>query len=220
MIRVILPNPPAHYIADVKTPGESFIRAIPNPKAHEWEGKDFWRFIHDDLYAGLKGICVYCSSWSPRIKSDLYSEHHTSIDHFIPKSRSPIQAYAWKNYRLCRTRLNRRKGVHQDVLDPCNINDGTFRIEFTTFLIEPLKTLPLPIQDRIRQTIERFELNKDRDYVNERIRVIQTYTLDQVSLDQLRQKYPFIAQQIVSQDFDVNYKSKLRDIFKSRNFRI
>src|SRR5438128_10978898 len=109
MIHVTMPAPPAHYVPDVQRPGEAFIRATPSPPAAQWSAHRYWQLIHDDLYNGLRGICSYCASWSPRRSAN---DDHTSIDHYVPKNRVPRRAYAWTNFRLCRERLNHRKESH------------------------------------------------------------------------------------------------------------
>jgi len=216
MIRVTLPLPPAHYKADVKDPGEAFIRAVPRPTAEQWDSHRFWQLIHQDLYDGLKGICCYCASWSPRRSR---GDDHTSIDHFIPKGKVPGLAYAWSNFRLCRERLNNRKKGHFDVLDPCGIQNDVFVIDFATFRVEPRGTLPQQVARRVTETIERLGLNSDRDYVNERSRIVRAYSLDQITANYVNERYPFIGQQMASQNFDANFKAKWRAFFLRTNIR-
>lgn len=216
MIRVTLPQPPGHYEADVKERGEKFLRGVPNPTAAQWDQHRYWNLIHDDLYGDLRGICNYCASWSPRRSR---GDDHTSIDHFMAKSRVPRLAYSWPNFRLCRERLNNRKKHHGDIVDPCGIRDGVFVIDFDTFQIKPLHSLPAPVARAIRDTIDRLELNTDRDYVNERIRVIRAYSLDEITINYLKDRYPFIAQQISAQDFDAQFKERWRAFFRTRNIK-
>jgi hypothetical protein len=216
MIRVTLPTAPANYEVDVSRPGEAFLRAVPTPTPAQWNQHRYWNLIHDDLYRGLRGICNYCASWSPRRSA---GDDHTSIDHFIPKSRAPRLAYSWKNFRLCRERLNNRKKHHSDIVDPCGIRDGVYVIDFDTFQIKPLYSLPQQVARKIRDTIDRLELNTDRDYVNERMRIVRAYSLDEVTMNYVKDRYPFIAQQMSIQDFDVQFKERWRSFFRGRNIR-
>lgn len=211
-----LPLPPAHYNTKVRGRGEAFLRRNPTPSSDAWDKHAYWREIHDDLYQGHGGICVYCASWTPRRLSPASGIDHTSVDHYLPKSTSPLRAYDWTNFRLCRTRLNNRKDVFTDVLDPCCIADGYFMLEFTTFLIKPTPGLQAEIETGVRSTIDRLQLNIDNAYVNERITVIREYSLGQLSFSQVESKYPFIAQQLQAQDFDTRYRTRMQEYFRSQ----
>jgi hypothetical protein len=213
MIRVALPPPSANYVAQVKVLGEAFLRRTPNPTNAEWKNHNFWRAIHDDLYAAHAGVCVYCASWTPRRSSAPHIDK-TSIDHYIPKSVDPIQAYAWANFRLCRSRLNHRKANFRDVLDPCKISDDWFFLDFATFRIEASTAgLASQTKSRVKATISRLQLNSDPDYVNERIGVIRGYSLDRIAMAQVLARWPFIARQMRAQQFDTIYKPRLRTYF-------
>jgi hypothetical protein len=213
MIRVDLPGSPVHYTSKVRTPGELFLQATPIPSNPDWQKHNYWKEIHEYLYQALRGICMYCASWTPRRRDAARGLDSTSIDHYIPKSAAPERAYDWDNFRLCRSRLNHRKGNFVDVLDPCSIANGWFTLDFSTFLIQPTSDLEPAIGTGVRSSIERLQLNTDPDYVNERIAVIRLYSLDKVDLPQLTVRYPFIGHQILHQDFDVRFKPRLRDFF-------
>ena len=215
MIRVTLPSAPAHYRTSVRIPGEAFLKHNPSPSNKDWSNHAYWRKIHHDLYKGHRGICVYCSSWTPRAKHSPRGLDHTSVDHFVPKSLAPKKAYEWSNFRLCRTRLNHKKDNYLDVLDPCTVTDGWFIIDFTTFQIRPAPGLPQAVESSVISTIDRLQLNVDNDYVDERIAVIREYALDRLSLPQLQSKYPFIAQQIQTQNFDMQFKVRFRAFFRN-----
>lgn len=212
MIRVTLPRAPAHYFPLVKTPGEAFLKITPSPAAAEWQANRYWRAIHDDLYAGHNGICVYSASWTPRRRASGLIDY-TSIDHYVPKAADPSKAYEWGNFRLCRSRLNHNKDQHRDVLDPCAITDGWFVLDFTTFLIRPAAGLESGIEAAVRSTIARLRLNADNDYVNERIAVVRDYTLKRIAFTDVSAKYPFIAQQMTNQNFDTSFKPRLVAFF-------
>lgn len=213
MIRVMLPPEPPHYHKRVKNPGEAFLSTNPNPSGTEWDRHRYWREIHDDLYQWHGGICVYCASWTPRRQSP-GNIHHTSVDHFIPKSEDPNSAYEWTNFRLCRARLNNKKDNHLDVMDPRAIRNGWFSLDFFTFRVEPATGLPSFAIAAVRTTITRLELNDDQDYVEERIAVIQAYSLDLLPFSQVQARYPFIAQQMQYQEFDTRFKPRWRAFFK------
>jgi hypothetical protein len=210
MIHVPLSKPPTNYIKDVKIPGESFLKQHQNPTSSLWSQHCYWKKVHDYLYASHNGICFYSASWTPR-KSSRQHLDATSIDHYIPKSLQAKKAYEWINFRLSRARLNHRKDNYTDVLDPCAIEDGWFWLDFTTFLIKPASGIDNCIKVKVWQTINRLQLNIDQDYVKERIEVIRSYCLSRIPFEQIKNKYPFIAQQMIVQDFENQYKQKLVD---------
>jgi len=204
MIRVQAPPPPPFYEARVRARGEAFLKANPFPTRDDWQRHRYWSRIHPYLHKRLRGICSYCASFTPHRRAPA-SVDHTSIDHFVPKSRNRNLAYEWTNLRLCRTRLNHRKADFEDVLDPYTVQDGWFRLSFTTFVLFPDPTLPEDRQQQVRDTISRLELNDDDTYVNERALAVYSYADDRLSLTELGRFYPFIAAEMVSQDFDVAY---------------
>lgn len=214
LIPVTLPPAPPPYISKVKEPGEVFLRANPVPTSKDWSRHNYWRFIHSYLYKRLGGICVYCASWTPRHNESFEGTDSTSIDHFVPKSINPQRAYDWNNFRLCRARLNNLKGEHTDVLDPCAMTNRCFMLDFSTFLIKPAHDLSASLEKQVRSTIKRLRLNEDGDYVAQRIEVIRDYSLGKVPINKLRMKYPFIAEEIVIQGFDLRFRARWAEYFK------
>jgi hypothetical protein len=206
MIRVSLPPPPAHYLAQVRQPGLTFLAANPNPTSKEWARHRYWQNIHGDLYAWHKGVCVYCASWTPHPRHRAVD--HTSIDHFVPKSVNRALAYEWSNFRLVRSKLNNRKDNFQDVLDPITLQPGWFRLNFTTFLLEPDATLNANGRLQVAATIQRLQLNRDLAYVNERARVTYRYAAGKMTFVDIQRLYPFIASEMQAKNFDVSLKPR------------
>jgi hypothetical protein len=203
--------PPAIYESAVLRPGLRFLQRNPNPSASEFARHAYWKQIHNDLYHLYAGICSYCASWTPRNQGS--HPDNTSVDHFIPKSIQPRMAYEWNNYRLCRARLNANKADSMDVMDPFYIENGWFQIDFTTFLIVASLSLSPLIKEHVNLTIDTLGLN-DNDYVEERIEVVKLYTLDRISINDLRIRYPFIAIEILRSNFDRIFKPEMRSFFE------
>lgn len=210
MINATMPPPPRNYEQEVKVPGEAFLASTPSPKSHQWREHRYWREIHQDLYDSLHGICSYCASFTPRKKGEDANLDHTSIDHFIPKSQNHELAYEWSNFRLCRARLNNRKGDFTDVVDPYEIQNGHFKLNFQNFYIFADPSLPESEKSIITGSISRLELNNDDSYVNERARVIYSYSGSMMTFEAVGKFYPFIASEILAQDFDRNYLPAFR----------
>ena len=198
---------PADFDHKVRQPGRGFLQTQPNPTAKDWRGHDYWRRAHQDLRAAYKGICAYSSSYTAAPGPS--NGDTTSVDHFVPKSSAHNKAYEWDNFRLCRSRLNNRKGEHTDVLDPFILPPAWFELDFLTFLIVPNPSLAKKDCDLVRATIDRLQLNTDNDYVNERIGVITRYCSGGATFQQVGNLYPFIASEMLRQDFDNKYFSIL-----------
>ena len=212
MIKINLPSPPDNYEAEVKIPGNNFLKHSPNPSTPEWKKHNYWAKLHNYLYTQHNGICLYCASWTPRQSILNRLDHHTSVDHFQPKTHHPELAYEWSNFRLCRERLHQYKADFEDVLDPCSISNDWFYLDFTSFLIKPSSTVAdLALKQKISNTVSRLRLNSD-DYVNERIQVITEYSKGKLGLNMLNEKFPFIAYQMKVQNFDQIFKERIKVI--------
>ena len=207
----VSPQPePASFDSDIRKPGARFLAKNPRPTAKQFARYSYWRRAHHDLYKLYSGICAYCASWSPFSGK---SVDGTSVDHFIPKSIDPNMAYEWKNYRLCRSRLNEHKTDTLQVVDPFFIQDGWFTIDFLSFLLKPNRAEPMYIQARVLTSIQVLDLNH-KDYVSERISVIAEYCRGHLRLDQVKAKWPFIAAEMLRQNFDTEYMPKMISFFR------
>ena len=197
------PEPPG-FNAQVRVPGNLFLAPHPQPTSNQWRHHDYWRSALTDLHTAYRGICSYCSSSTPRSPSG--AQEGSSVDHFVPKSVVPSQAYEWGNFRLSRPSLNNYKDDNQDVLDPFTLQPGWFHLNFTTFLIQPNPAILLADRARVSATISRLRLNADSRYVNERLQIVRAYCLGSATFDQLLRTYPFIASEMTRQDFDTTLR--------------
>lgn len=213
MIRIAQFPPPASYAQRVKIPGENFLARNPHPTNKEFNKHSYWRRMHEDLHTLYAGICAYCASWTPRNSST--TNDRSTVDHFIPKSVSPIMAYQWENFRLCRSRINANKGINLKVMDPFHVDNGWFQIDFLTFMVVASPTSSQIVFDRVTDSIRILCLN-DNDYVNERVEVIRRYCLDIITFDNLRENWPFIASEILRVNFDMTLKEMMREYFATR----
>ena len=104
---------PHDFNRRVRIPGEVFLRKTPHPNNEQWRLNSYWRHAIRHLFNAYNGTCAYCASWTFHASPANRPEDGT-VDHFVPKSYSPHLAYEWNNYRLCRRRLNERKGNFQE----------------------------------------------------------------------------------------------------------
>lgn len=75
------------------------------------------------------------------------------------RARRPDLAFEWSNYRLATLYVNGRKGSHQDVLDPFEIEEGWFTLDLGTFEVRPGVHLEPELRARVQATIDRLDLN-------------------------------------------------------------
>ena len=206
---------PADFDREVRQPGSAFLHATPHPSASAWKSHDYWRKALGDLRVAYHNICSYSGSWTKANVSGISTLQDSSVDHFMPKSSSPAQAYEWANFRLSRARLNNRKGDHNDVLDPFALPARWFTLDFRSFLVFPSHALSVSNKKRVQKTIGRLWLNTDNDYVQERVEVIREYCLGNWTLDMLDEFWPFIASEMKAQDFNTVFLPSMQSFFEA-----
>ena len=151
-----------------------------------------WRRCLPQLHEAYGGICAYVCHQIPRVTGG------RTADHYVPKSAAPGRAYDWDNYRLACSRMNARKHAAQDVLDPFEIEDGWFRVEFFGFQVHPDWELDEPVRSLVAATIRRLDLN---DYACRRDRedFVMDYTEGRTSFAQLQRIAPLLARELARQ---------------------
>ena len=193
---------PAQFNNSVRRPGAAFLHTNPHPNSGAWRRHDYWRRAIVDLLVAYNSICSYSGSWTKANDPSMTTLQDSSVDHFVPKSSTPTQAYEWANFRLSRARLNNRKGNYNDVLDPFTLPANWFTFDFRSFLIFPNHALRDSEKRRVQKTIDRLGLNTDNDYVEERVEVVRQYCLGKMTLGTLNDYWPFIASEMEAQNFD------------------
>ena len=216
MIPVSPAAEPRDFDRKVRRPGEAFLQTTPYPSSDAWRKHDYWRKVLGELLSAYHKICSYSGCWTKTNVSGVSTLQDSSVDHFIPKSLTPALAYEWANFRLSRTRLNNRKGNHNDVLDPFTLPNRWFTLNFRSFLIFPNQVLSKSKRKRVLRTIDRLELNTDDDYVQERVDVIRGYCLGKLPKAALDKFWPFIAKEMRVQNFDTVYLPSMKPIFSAR----
>lgn len=130
----------------------------------------YWREVLDDLYYLYGGYCSYSS-----VRFEL-APGGMSVDHFVAKSKLAGRAYEWDNYRLACVRLNSKKGVISDVLDPFEVEDGWFQLDLFTGKIHANDNLDSGYIISINNTIDKLYLNSPI-FCSLRRRIIIEYIL-------------------------------------------
>lgn len=117
-----------------------------------------------------------------------------SVDHVIPKSKAWDRVYEWSNYRLASARINAKKNDIHHVLDPFEIEDGLFAIEFVEFQVKPGPEAGGQLAS-VLQTIETLGLNMPECCAARRAYVVD-YEAGEISLSYMERRAPFVAREM------------------------
>jgi hypothetical protein len=148
--------------------------------------KAFWVECLDELYEAYEGVCAYVSIRINRVTGA------RSTDHFIAKSSAIEHAYRWANYRLVCLKMNSRKGMFDDVLDPFEIDERTFVLNIANGAISPNPELEDDLRQRAQDTIDRLGLDDEEDCRRTRREYIDSYLNGHITTDYLRRECPFV----------------------------
>ena len=203
MIHVDLQPEPINFHRDVRIPGKSFLQRVPVPSGKQWKNKDYWKRTSADLYGAYNGICAYTGLWFSK------STAPVSVDHFLPKSKRPELAYEWNNYRLTTQIMNNYKDDNL-IVDPFEIHNGDFILDFPSCLIKANPNLPREKIDKIQFTIDVLKLNSNDDQVQARCDIIISFVNEEISKQYLKRRYPFIAYELERQ----NLLDKIKEMVK------
>lgn len=156
------------------------------------EIRDFWTACLGDLRREYDGCCAYAGI---EIR-----EGGGTVDHFVAKSLcldDPERRrliFDWSNYRFAFLNVNRRKG-DRVVLDPFELRQGWFELEFVGLQVVPRDSLEPANAQLVRDAIENLGLNDDwlRDL---RVGYFDAWDRGEIALTYLRRYAPFIALEI------------------------
>ncbi len=186
MIRVEPQPEPPDFDASVRQPGlEALAERRQTLPA-------YWRRCLDDLHTAYRGICAYACIYIDRATGA------RSVEHFVAKSSDPLLAYEWSNYRLACSLVNSRKGAFADVLDPFEIEDGWFVLEFSFLQILPDPSLDPELRTRVQETIVRLGLHT-KECRDARAEYFDDYVLGHIDFHYLERKSPFVAKEMKRQ---------------------
>ena len=153
----------------------------------------FWREVLPDMLKSYNRLCAYLS---------LYIEYGTgsaSVDHVVPKSKAWDKVYEWSNYRLCSSIINSKKNDLEVVLDPFEIRDGLFALDFVSFQVTLGANAIGNLEAKVVDTIETLGLNR-RECCEARREYVENYEAKNIKLDYLARRAPFIARELRRQN--------------------
>jgi len=186
----VAPQPePLNFDRDVRRPGQQYLTVVQHPTSVQFNRHGYWKNVLPELRKAYNNICAYCACWIPFDAG--------TLDHYLPKSKHPAQAYEWSNYRLAQAKMNYNKDDSTEVLDPFHIDHGWFVLDLSTMYVRADAALSPKIRDAVSQTIDILKLNS-KTLVDLRYSVLKDYS-DGVPLAFLERRYPFVASELKRQ---------------------
>jgi hypothetical protein len=186
---------PKRFNEKVYRPGRKWLKdnghPLRGPIPKNANGKNafelptYWRACLDELYRRYDGVCAYTSIYIDRVTGA------RSSDHFIAKSTALEHAYRWRNLRLASGKINGRKGIFDDILDPFEIRQETFLLDLGTGEIFPNPGLLAADRAKAQTTIDRLLLD-DPDCRQRRREFFDYYRTGEISDAHLRKMCPFV----------------------------
>jgi hypothetical protein len=187
MMRVDPKPEPAVFENRVRRKGQRYLSRVPSPTTKQWTKHAYWTDVKFELYEAYHGICNFACHWIPPDTGSI------TVEHYRPKAKYPADAYEWVNYRLMCGTLNGRKCDYEDVLDPFEITNGMFVLDFPSLLVKPSKDLNAGLQAQVKATIDRLKLNDEGTCIKARARYVKYYCRREVDFAYLKIEAPFIA---------------------------
>jgi hypothetical protein len=184
---------PASFNGKVRIPGVAFLRTAIRPIPSD-KFEPHWRKAIPDLRKAYGNFCAYTGVRIEPVEV-------ATVDHFISRKSNPDLAYEWDNFRLCRGRINSRKNEFEDVLDPFEIENGWFILDFDTLDIHANAELDRGLRQKIQQTITRLGLNQElpTPFKEERYDWLSAYCDGDCTFRLLQKRTPFIAHELERQ---------------------
>ena len=193
MIPVRCAPEPANFDAEVRQPGNAWLRNNPNAKPSKFE--PYWTKCIPDLALAYNHVCAYLAIYFDRpLGAD-------SVDHFIPKSdvrRGRLLAYEWDNYRLSCIGGNRKKGTKILPIDPFTMQPESFFIDFSDghIYVNPAKSVVY--KKKCQKTIDFLKLD-ETECREMRKGYFDLYIQGHVDAVYMQNHAPFVWQEICRQ---------------------
>ena len=180
MIRVEPLPEPLNFEADVRSPGNEWLRNNPGAK----RPPALWLKYISDLADGFRDRCAYAAMYVPE----------GTVYHFLSYKNHPELTYEWGNYRFSAGTLNSsKKTVDGALLDPYEIEDGWFEIILPSLQLRLTDAVPAAMRDKAEYTLKRLKLRDGERVLRWRRSWYALYQSGELTLDGLRRVAPLIA---------------------------
>jgi len=207
MINVSKKRAPPGFKAKVSIPGRKFLSRCPNPTSKQWSSHAYWRVVFADLHHAYYGVCAYLSC--------PVNPEGAEVDHFLPKSKYPKQAYRWSNYRLASVGINRNKGQRR-VLDPFAVKPDSFRMNLLNGAISPSGIYDGEYLRLCENTVRWLDL--DAQLAREmRLQALDGFLDGSLEISWICNQYPFVGSEIMRHGLNHVHRVKIAKIFDCLN---
>ena len=193
MIRIDPKGEPDYFDEKIRQRGQRFLARNPSPTQQQWKKHSYWRECSRDLHDRYGGICAYSCHWIA------FDTGWRQVEHFKPKDRYPNLGYEWSNFRLVCGLLNGRKGL-REIMDPFEVEDGWFTINFPSLLVKASRELSVELQARVEKTRDILGLNDEATCLKSRARYIEDFCRNRIPFEVLIRDAPFLAKELQRQD--------------------
>jgi hypothetical protein len=196
---------------DVYERGEDAIRQLAGlPSLRAWKGPrikprvarieevtqamlrdyPYWTRARAALHRAYDGYCAYLARYIEPVETP-------TTDHFVAlrNANDPMLAYTWANYRLAHALVNGVKAAIPDVLDPFEVGEGWFAIDFGRFATVIGPEAPVEQREAIQRTITALRLD-GRELAITRQRAASRYWSRRLLLVSLEDDEPFLAREL------------------------
>ena len=190
MINVTLRPEYGSFNQDVREPGQAFLATNPNPTNRDFRKHEYWSRSRNHLWNAYQRICAYTSFYLPT---------DYSLDHFVPKSKMPSEAYEWNNFRLSLERVNNWKKNSLVAVDPCFLSNDWIYLSFPECIVRVSSNVDPIVRSRLKQMIELLRLNKDDTFVEFRYNLVSDFVKGITDIEFLETYYPFIGNEVIRQ---------------------
>lgn len=148
----------------------------------------YWRQFNHELGQGSDFLCGYMCLWNL----------DGTVDHFVSIDEDRSLAYDWDNYRYVAGWINSSKQNvrSSDILDPCEVEAGWFKIILPTLELVLTDTVPADKRARAENTLNRLPIGKDGRARRKRAVYFDEYMEGKIQLNELRRRAPLIAEAI------------------------
>lgn len=153
--------------------------------------KDLWSPFKTQLANAFRNLCAYSAMFEPV----------GTVDHFVSCDEDRSLAYDWSNYRYCSAWINSSKKdlKSTQILDPCAVQDGWFRILLPSLQLEITDAIPAAIRPTAEFVLNRLHLRDDERVLRQRREWYRMYQDAELTLEGLAKKAPLIAAAVQAQ---------------------
>lgn len=186
MIPVTKVRKPRGFDADVKTPGEKWLKDNPGAK----RPKALWDSHTSHLAKGFGDRCGYAAMLDPT---------GGTVDHYRSFKNFPELAYEWDNYRFASGTMNSTKrNADESVLDPYEVGEGWFEILLPSLQMRVTDAVPTKFRKKAEFTLKRLKLRDGERILRWRQSWYNMYCAGRLNLEGLREVAPLIAAAVES----------------------